>query len=113
MDEVLDMVRDYHCVFGEGLMRKWDLGDHFCYVTRHHHDLEKYRLEDEETADVRKKMHVVNLADQLVIYAGAGYYAKGLPSPGLSESYEALDIGAEVKDNLRHRTETMFGELFA
>ena len=54
MPEVLDMVRDYHCVFGEALMKKWDLGDVFCFVTRNHHNLEMYRKEDEETSQFRQ-----------------------------------------------------------
>jgi len=112
MDEVLEMVRDYHTVFGEGLMKKWDLGAHFSYVTRYHHDLEEYQKDDEENAEYRKMMHAINLADQLVIYVGADYHAKSLPGPPLPESYQALGVTPEAKDKLRTRAETMFQELF-
>ena len=112
MDEVLDMVRDYHCVFGEALSKKWDLGDEFCFVTRHHHDLQAYRDQDESKTEFIRLMHVVNLADQLVDYAGASYYAKVLPAPGLQESYTALNVNAEAKEELRNRAESMYVELF-
>jgi HD-like signal output (HDOD) protein len=112
MDEVLDMVRDYHCVFGEALMKKWDLGDVFCFVTRNHHDLEAYRSDDEESAAHRKMMHIVNLADQLVNYTGASYYSKPLPGPSLPDSYGALNVDAETKEKLRHKAEKMRADLF-
>ena len=112
MDEVLEMVRDYHCVFGEGLMKKWDLGAHFSYVTRHHHSLDEYESDDPNSVEHRKMLHAINLADQLVIYVGADYHAKSLPGPPLPVSYEALGMPAEAKDKLRTRAETMFQELF-
>jgi HD-like signal output (HDOD) protein/CheY-like chemotaxis protein len=112
MDEVLEMVRDYHCVFGEALSKKWDLGDLFCFVTRNHHDLKAYSDEDEEKQSFIRLMHVVNLADQLVDYAGASYYGKVLPAPGLNDSYTALAVSPEAKEVLRNRAETMYVELF-
>jgi len=113
MDEVLDMVRDYHCVFGEGLMKKWDLGESFAFITRHHHTLDAYRNRDDESkAELQKLMHVVNLADQLVLYVGGGYHKKELPAPGLAESYEALQINAEAKEKLRNRAQEMYVDVF-
>ncbi|MBV71858.1 MAG: hypothetical protein CMH52_11055 [Myxococcales bacterium] len=111
MDEVLDMVRDYHCVFGEALVKKWDLGDQFAFVTRHHHDLKMYRDTEDESGHV-KLMHCINLADQLVNYTGATYYTKALPAPSLQESYQVIEVDADAKEKLRHRAEEMYGELF-
>ena len=45
MDEVLDMVRDYHCVFGGAFINKWELGEDFAFVTKEHHTIESYRAE--------------------------------------------------------------------
>ena len=112
MDEVLEMVRDYHCVFGEGLVKKWDLGEQFAYITRNHHNLDEYRSDDEEQADMRKMMHAVNLADQLVSYVGGNYYTKGLPAPPLAESYQALGVDPDTKETLRDRAQTLFQETF-
>ncbi len=113
MDEVLDMVRDYHCIFGEGLVNKWDLGESFAFITRNHHTLEAYHGEEgDEKSDLRQLMHVVNLADQLVLYVGGGYHKKELPAPGLAESYDALEMEADAKERLRNRAQEMFVEVF-
>ena len=116
MDEVLDMVRDYHPVFGEGLMKKWDLGDAFAFITRNHHSIEAYQTpedgDDEATALIRKQMHVVNLADQLVLYVGGGYHKKELPAPGLAQSYDVLELDPDAKESLRNRAQEMYVEVF-
>ena len=111
MDEVLDMVRDYHCVFGGALINKWELGEDFAFVTKEHHTIESYRGEGLDESRL-KLIHCVNLADQLVNYTGAAYYPKSLPGPSLPESYDVLQIEPEAKDKLRHRAEEMFNELF-
>ena len=111
MPEVLGMVRQWHTVFGESLIKKWSLGDEFAYVARHHHDLDIYFAEDEEGAPLRKKLHVVNLANQLTKHVGVGYYEKELPAPGIHDSYEALDVPAENRDALRERVHELYKEI--
>ncbi len=111
MDEVLTMVRQYHTVFGEGLVRKWDLGESFAFTTRHHHDLDMYAAEDPENADNRKLLYIVNLANQLAIYAGASYHKKAMPGPSLPESYEFLKMPPEARERLRDRAHGLYQEL--
>ena len=111
MPEVLDMVRQWHTVFGESLIKKWNLGDEFAFVARNHHDLDVYFQQDEEGAALRKKLHVVNLANQLTKHVGVGYYEKELPAPGIHDSYEAIGIPAESRDALRERVHALSGEI--
>ncbi|MGB0646728.1 MAG: HDOD domain-containing protein, partial [Bradymonadia bacterium] len=37
MDEVLSMVREWHTVFGAGLLKKWDMGDDVEFLAKVHH----------------------------------------------------------------------------
>ncbi|MEE2786769.1 MAG: HDOD domain-containing protein [Myxococcota bacterium] len=111
MPEVLEMLRQWHTQFGESLINKWNLGDEFAYVARYHHDMGEYFNKDEERAEMRKNLHIVNLANQLGKHIGVSYYAKELPAPGLHDSYEAIGVPAEVRENLRKRVEEMADEL--
>ena len=111
MDEVLTMVRDYHTVFGEGLVRKWNLGDTFAYVTRYHHDLNEYADTSPEKKDDRIRMYIVNLANQLALYAGCNYHKQAMPGPSLPESYEVLEMPTEARETLRDRSHALFSEV--
>ena len=112
MNDVLNVIREWHCVFGEGLMKKWDMGDTFSKVARRHHDMEAFRS-DELDPQVIKLMHVVNLGDQLTEVAGVTYYAKSLPGPSIQDSYEALGCPMDQRDALRIAAEEMRDELKA
>ncbi len=110
MNDVLGVIREWHCVFGEGLMKKWDMGDTFMQVARKHHDMEAYRG-DELDPQVIKLMHVINLGDQLTEVAGVSYYAKSLPGPSIQDSYEAIGCPMDKRDALRIRAEEMRDDL--
>jgi HD-like signal output (HDOD) protein len=111
MDEVLTMVREYHTVFGEALVRKWDLGESFAFTTRNHHDLDKYNEDDEENVQNRKLLYIVNLANQLAIYAGCSYHKQTMPGPSLPDSYAFLEMPPEARETLRDRANTLYQEL--
>ncbi len=111
MDEVMEVVRTYHNVFGEALVRKWDLGDVFAYTNRHHHDLDEYVKDDPEHADNRKMLYLVNLANQLTQYAGLVYDKKSLAAPSLPDSYEALGLPPENREGLRDLSEKLSNQL--
>ncbi len=110
MNDVLGVIREWHCVFGEGLMKKWDMGDTFMTIARRHHDMEAYRGDDLDP-QVVKLMHVVNLGDQLTEVAGVTYYAKALPGPSIQDSYDAIGCPMDKRDTLRIRAEEMRDEL--
>ena len=40
----------------------------------------EYFGKDDDRADMRKNLHIVNLANQLSKHVGASYYAKELPA---------------------------------
>ena len=111
MDEVMEVVRTYHNVFGEALVRKWDLGEVFAYTNRHHHDLDEYVKDDPENADNRKMLYLVNLANQLTQYAGLVYDKKSLAAPSLPDSYEALGLPPENREGLRDLSEKLSNQL--
>ena len=110
MNDVLAVIREWHCVFGEGLMKKWDMGETFMQVARRHHDMEAFRGGDLDP-QVIKLMHVVNLGDQLTEIAGVTYYAKSLPGPSIQDSYEAIGCSMDKRDAFRIRAEEMRDEL--
>lgn len=109
MNDVLGVIREWHCVFGEGLMKKWDMGDTFMQVARRHHDMEAFRGDVDPA--VVKLMHVINLGDQLTEVAGVTYYAKSLPGPSIQDSYEAIGCPMDKRDALRIRAEEMRDDL--
>jgi len=110
MNDVLGVIREWHCVFGEGLMKKWDMGETFMLVARRHHDMDAYRS-SEIDAQVVKLLHVINLGDQLTEIAGVTYYAKSLPGPSIQDSYEAIGCPLDKRDALRVRAEEMRDDL--
>ena len=104
MDEVLGMVREWHTVFGAGLLKKWELGDDLEFVAKVHHTPAGYT--DETTTESQKEMlYTIALANQLAEYAGRSYYAKSLYLPGIQECYDALEMTPEAKDKLREQVQ--------
>ena len=102
MDEVLGMIREWHTVFGAGLLKKWELSDDLEFVAKVHHTPAAYT--DETTTEQRKDiLYTVALANQLAEYAGRSYYAKNLYLPGIQDCYEHLQMSSEAKDKLRER----------
>jgi HD-like signal output (HDOD) protein/CheY-like chemotaxis protein len=102
MDEVLSMVREWHTVFGAGLLKKWEMGEKIEFVAKVHHTAAAYT--DEGTPDDQKEMlYTIALASQLAEYSGKSYYTKGLYLPGIQECYQYLDLSTEAKDKLRDR----------
>jgi HD-like signal output (HDOD) protein len=108
MDEVLGMVREWHTVFGAGLLKKWELSDDLEFVAKVHHTPAAYT--DENTTPERKDvLYTVALACQLAEYAGRSYYSKSLYLPGIQECYDNLDMSSEAKDKLRDRLQDLMG----
>ena len=102
MDEVLGMVREWHTVFGAGLLKKWELSEDLEFVAKVHHTPAAYT--DDSTSSERKDiLHTVALACQLAEYAGRPYYSKSLYLPGIQECYDQLEMSSEAKDKLRDR----------
>jgi HD-like signal output (HDOD) protein len=102
MDEVLSMVREWHTVFGAGLLKKWEMGDNIEFVAKAHHTPSAYT--DEATSEDQKEMlYTIALASQLAEYSGHSYYSKGLYLPGIQECYEYLKLSTEAKDQLRDK----------
>ncbi|MCB9541221.1 MAG: HDOD domain-containing protein [bacterium] len=110
MNDVLGVIREWHNVFGEGLMKKWDMGDTFMTIARRHHEMDAYRGGDVDPQVVRL-MHVVNLGDQLTEIAGVTYYPKSLPGPSIQDSYDAIGCPIDKRDAFRIRAEEMRDEL--
>lgn len=110
MNDVLGVIREWHNVFGEGLMKKWDMGETFMTIARRHHDMDAYRGGDVDPQVVRL-MHVVNLGDQLTEIAGVTYYPKSLPGPSIQDSYDAIGCPVDKRDGFRIRAEEMRDEL--
>lgn len=110
MNDVLGVIREWHNVFGEGLMKKWDMGDTFMTIARRHHDMDAYRGGDVDP-QIIKLMHVVNLGDQLTEVAGVTYYPKSLPGPSIQDSYDAIGCPDDKRDAFRIRAEEMRDEL--
>ena len=98
MDEVLSNIRDWHTTFGSALITKWNMGEEFALITRHHHD-RAYFEDPDVDADLAKKLHVVNLASQFTLYMGLNYYKRPPASFSVQESYEFLGMAAEAKDS--------------
>jgi HD-like signal output (HDOD) protein/ActR/RegA family two-component response regulator len=102
MDEVLSMVREWHTVFGAGLLKKWEMGEEIEFVAKVHHTPAAYT--DENTPPDQKDMlYTIALACQLSEYSGHSYYTKGLYLPGIQECYEYLKLSTEAKDQLRDK----------
>ncbi|MCA9539691.1 MAG: HDOD domain-containing protein [Myxococcales bacterium] len=112
MDDVLNVIREWHTVFGAGLMKKWDMGDTFIEIARSHHDMESYRGDKLDAAAI-KLMHIVNIAVQLTEVVGISYYAKSLPGPSIQDSYEAIGAPMDKRDEFRLRAEEMREEVVA
>ena len=102
MDEVLSMVREWHPVFGAGLIKKWELGADLELLAKVHHTPSAY-TDESLTDDQKEILYTVALANQLSSYSGKSYYAKAMFLPGIQECYEALSLSNEMKDNLREK----------
>ncbi len=109
MDDVLQNVQDWHTTFGAALIKKWDLGDTFELVARHHHDTNFYKNPENDTEIVRK-CYVVSLADQMSDYIGESYYPQYLGGPSIQDCFSALNIPDDKKDDVRRRAEDIFRE---
>jgi HD-like signal output (HDOD) protein len=110
MDEVLSNIRDWHTTFGSALINKWDLGQEFADVTKYHHDRSFFETEGVDP-ELIKKLHAVNLADQLTTHMGYKYYKRPPASFAVQESYETLELPAETKDSLREKAQEIVAEL--
>lgn len=106
MDEVLSMVREWHTVFGAGLLKKWEMGEKIEFIAKVHHIAAAYT--DEATpADQKEMLYTIALASQLAEYSGRSYYTKGLYLPGIQECYQHLELTTEAKDQLRDKMATL------
>ncbi len=110
MEDVLGVIREWHTVFGAGLLESWETGDTLVQLARTHHDIDAY---DESQLDAQafRLMHVVNLADRLVELVGPGFYATPPPGPSAEESMLALKIKPERLNGYRKRVEEIRDEL--
>ena len=102
MDEVLSMVREWHTVFGAGLLKKWDMGEDVEFLAKVHHTPAAY-TDDGTTKEQKEMLYTIALANQLAEYTGKSYYTKGLYIPGIQECYDFLELSTEAKDQLRDK----------
>ncbi len=102
MEEVLEVIREYHGPFGASLLQKWNMGELFVEVARRHHDGSRYDKEmlGEQTW---RLLHICNLADRIIESIGPNFYPDALPGPASGESFEALGLPEERWDALLQR----------
>ena len=112
MEEVLEVIRDYHGLFGSSLMSKWNMGELFTTVAGRHHDPAAY---DDPAIDAKalRLMHACNVADRLVEHIGPTFYPSPPPGPAGPQSFEALGLTEEKWEALVARAEEIKEEMTA
>ncbi len=110
MEDVLNVIREWHTVFGAGLLRNWEMDDTFEYIARRHHDIDAYDASQSGDKTFRM-MHVVNIGDRMVELIGPPVYATPPPGPSAEDSFDALKLKPARFDHYRKRAEEIRDEL--
>ncbi len=110
MEEVLEVIRDYHGLFGSSLMAKWNMGELFTTVAGRHHDPAAYE-DGAVDPNTLKLMHACNLCDRVVEHVGPSFYPSPPAGPQGPDSFEALQLPEERWDTLVARAQEMKEEM--
>ncbi len=110
MEDVLNVIREWHTVFGAGLLQNWEMNDTLEYIARHHHDIDAYDASQAGDKTFRM-MHVVNIGDRMVELIGPPVYATPPPGPSAEDSFDALKLKPARFDHYRKRAEEIRDEL--
>ncbi len=110
MEEVLEVIRDYHPLFGSSLLAKWNMGEMFITVAGRHHDPAAF-ADDSIDPRTKRLMHLCNLSTRIVEHIGPTFYPSPPGGPPAAASFEAVGFKEDKWDEVVQHAQEIKDEM--